>query len=128
MKLTSYFGKEKMDDLTFIKTYIRRLNELSDEDINWALSESDEENEKVQDLLMEMVLQFYATDLIQLNSYEKYLNVTKSIQDMTIKELQAYLIDLFHEDRVHPGSLIKNGIGKKQLLNLLIELNKRYTH
>lgn len=128
MKITSYFGKEKMDDLTFIHTYINKLNGLSDEDINWALRQSEEENEKVQDLLMEMVLQFYATDLIQLDSYEKYLNLTKSIQDMTTKELQAYLIHLFHEDRVHPGSLIKNGIGNKQLLNLLIELNKKYTH
>ena len=125
MKLTSYFGKEKMDDLTFIQTYTDRLNALSQKDIQWALSDSEEENEKVQNLLMEMVLQFYATDLIQLDCYEKYLNVEKTIQDMTFKELQAYLIHLFHEDRVHPGSLIKNGIGKKQLLQVLVLLQKK---
>ena len=126
MKLTSYFGKEKMDDLTFIQTYIDRLNALSQKDIQWALSDSEEENENVQNLLMEMVLQFYATDLIQLDCYEKYLNVEKTIQDMTCKELQAYLIHLFHEDRVHPGSLIKNGIGEKQLLHVLVMLRKRW--
>ena len=126
MKLTSYFGKEKIDDLTFIRTYIKKLTELSDEDIKWALSDSEEENENVQDLLMEIVLQFYATDLVQLDSYEKYLNKNKSLQEMTIQELRAAFIDLFHEDRVCPGSLIQNGIGKKQLLNLLVELNKRY--
>lgn len=125
MKLTSYFGKEKMDDITFIQTYIKRLNELSDEDINWALSNSEEDNEKVQDLLMEMVLQFYSTNLVQLDSYEQYLNKTKPIQTMTCKELQAYLIDLFHEDRVHPGSLIQNGIGQKQLLEVLVQLQGR---
>ena len=125
MKLTSYFEKEKLDDLTFIQTYIDRLNKLNEEDIQWALSDSEQENEKVQNLLMEMVLQFYATDLIQLDCYEKYLNVEKTIQDMTCKELQAYLIHLFHEDRVHPGSLIKNGIGKKQLLHILEQLENK---
>jgi hypothetical protein len=33
MKISNYFAKEKMDDATFIQTFIEKLNELTDEDI-----------------------------------------------------------------------------------------------
>ena len=39
--------------------------------------------------------------------------VDKEYQSMSLKELQASLIQIFHNDRVHPDSLIHNGIGKK---------------
>ncbi len=84
-------------------------------------------HEKVQSLLMEMVLSFYATDLVDMKDYEAYL-VDKEYQSMSFKELQASLIQLFHNDRVHPDSLIHNGIGKKELLEILVEMKKRMSH
>lgn len=124
MKLTNYFGKEKMDDQTFITTYIQKLEELTNEDIQWALGNQETDNEKVQSLLMEMVLSFYATDLVDFKDYEMYLKNTE-YSNQSFQELQASLIDLFHQDRIHPGSLITNGIGKKQLLEILVEMKKR---
>ena len=126
MKLTNYFGKEKMDNETFISTYIQKLEELSDADIQWALSNQEMDNETVQSLLMEMVLSFYATDLVDFKDYEKYL-IDKDFDQMSFQELQASLIDLFHQDRLHPGSLIENGIGKKQLFKILVEMQKQVT-
>ena len=76
---------------------------------------------------MEMVLSFYATDLVNMKDCEDYL-VNKEFEAMSFKELQAALIQLFHNDRVHPDSLIHNGIGKKELLNILKEMNKRLSH
>ena len=64
MKISNYFAKEKMDDASFIQTYIEKLSDLTDEDICWANSDLEEDHEKVQSLLMEMVLSFYATDLV----------------------------------------------------------------
>ena len=66
MKISNYFAKEKMDDTTFIQTFIEKLNELTDEDICWANSDLLEDNENVQSLLMEMVLSFYAFILISV--------------------------------------------------------------
>ena len=100
--------------------------ELTDEDICWANSDLLEDNENVQSLLMEMVLSFYATDLVDMKDYEDYL-VNKEFEAMSFKELQASLIYLFHNDRVHPGSLIHNGIGKKELLNILKEMKNQYS-
>ena len=54
--------------------------------------------------------------------------VNKEFEAMSFKELQASLIYLFHNDRVHPDSLIHNGIGKKELLNILKEMNNRFSH
>ena len=127
MKISNYFAKEKMDDAVFIQTYIQRLSELQESDIVWAKSNLDEDNEAVQSLLMEMVLSFYATDLVNMKDCEDYL-VNKEFEAMSFKELQAALIQLFHNDRVHPDSLIHNGIGKKELLNILKEMNKRLSH
>ena len=127
MKISNYFAKEKMDDASFIQTYIERLNDLTEEDICWANSDLEEDHEKVQSLLMEMVLSFYATDLVDMKDYEAYL-VDKEYQSMSFKELQASLIQLFHNDRVHPDSLIHNGIGKKELLEILVEMKKRMSH
>lgn len=127
MKISNYFAKEKMDDATFIQTFIEKLNELTDKDICWADSDLLEDNENVQSLLMEMVLSFYATDLVDMKDYEDYL-VNKEFEAMSFKELQASLIYLFHNDRVHPDSLIHNGIGKKELLNILKEMNNRLSH
>ena len=76
---------------------------------------------------MEMVLSFYATDLVNMKEYEDYL-VNKEFEAMSFKELQAALIQLFHNDRIYPDSLIHNGIGKKELLNILKEMNNRFTH
>ena len=59
MKISNYFAKEKMDDATFIQTFIEKLNDLTDEDICWANSDLLEDNENVQSLLMEMVLSSY---------------------------------------------------------------------
>ena len=50
MKISNYFAKEKMDDATFIQTFIEKLNELTDEDICWANSDLLEDNENVQSL------------------------------------------------------------------------------
>ena len=138
MKISNYFAKEKMDDALFIQTYIEKLSDLTDEDICWANSDLEEDicwansdleedHEKVQSLLMEMVLSFYATDLVDMKDYEAYL-VDKEYQSMSFKELQASLIQLFHNDRVHPDSLIHNGIGKKELLEILVEMKKRMSH
>ena len=127
MKISNYFAKEKMDDSTFIQTFIEKLDNLTNEDICWANSDLSEDNENVQSLLMEMVLSFYATDLVNMKDYEDYL-VNKEFEAMSFKELQAALIQLFHNDRVHPDSLIHNGIGKKELLNILKEMNKRLSH
>lgn len=124
MKLTNYFGKENMDNEAFISTYIQKLKELSDEDIQWALSNQEMDNDKVQSLLMEMVLSFYATDLVDFKEYEKYLT-DKDFGQMSFQELQASLIDLFHQDRLNPGSLIENGIGKKQLFKILVEMQNK---
>ena len=118
MKISNYFAKEKMDDASFIQTYIEKLSDLTDEDICWANSDLEEDHEKVQSLLMEMVLSFYATNLVDMKEY----------QSMSFKELQASLIQLFHNDRVHPDSLIHNGIGKKELLEILVEMKKRMSH
>ena len=74
-----------------------------------------------------MVLSFYATDLVDMKDYEDYL-VNKEFEAMSFKELQASLIQLFHNDRVHPDSLIHNGIGKKELLEILVEMKKRMSH
>lgn len=117
MKISNYFAKEKMDDASFIQTYIEKLSDLTDEDICWANSDLEEDHEKVQSLLMEMVLSFYATDLVDMKDYEAYL-VDKEYQSMSFKELQASLIQLFHNDRVHPDSLIHNGIGKRIVRNI----------
>ena len=117
MKISNYFAKEKMDDATFIQTFIEKLDNLTDEDICWANSDLTEDNENVQSLLMEMVLSFYATDLVNMKEYEDYL-VNKEFEAMSFKELQAALIQLFHNDRIYPDSLIHNGIGKKELLNI----------
>ena len=73
MKISNYFAKEKMDDASFIQTYIEKLNDLTEEDICWANSDLEEDHEKVQSLLMEMVLSFYATDLVDMKDYEAYL-------------------------------------------------------
>ena len=127
MKISNYFAKEKMDDAIFIQTFIEKLNDLTDEDICWANSNLEEDNDKVQSLLMEMVLSFYATDLVDMKDYETYL-VDKNCQSMSFKELQASLIQLFHNDRVCPDSLIHNGVGKKELLNILVEMKKRMSH
>lgn len=127
MKISNYFAKEKMDDVTFIQTFIEKLNELTDEDICWANSDLLEDNENVQSLLMEMVLSFYATDLVDMKDYEDYLT-TAPLESMSLKELQARLIHLFHEDRVHPDSLIHNGIGNCELLKILKEMQKRMSH
>ena len=54
MKISNYFAKEKMDDASFIQTYIEKLSDLTDEDICWANSDLEEGHEKVQSLLMEM--------------------------------------------------------------------------
>ena len=126
MKISNYFAKEKMDDAVFVQTYIQRLSKLQESDIVWAKSNLDEDNEAVQSLLMEMVLSFYATDLVDMKDYEDYL-VNKEFEAMSFKELQASLIYLFHNDRVHPGSLIHNGIGKKELLNILKEMKNQYS-
>ncbi|WP_417404536.1 hypothetical protein [Holdemanella biformis] len=91
MKISNYFAKEKMDDATFIQTFIEKLNDLTDEDICWANSDLLEDNENVQSLLMEMVLSFYATDLVDMKDYEDYL-VNKEFEAMSFKELQASLI------------------------------------
>ena len=90
MKISNYFAKEKMDDASFIQTYIEKLSDLTDEDICWANSDLEEDHEKVQSLLMEMVLSFYATDLVDMKDYEEYL-VDKEYQSMSFKELQASL-------------------------------------
>ena len=127
MKISNYFAKEKMDDASFIQTYIEKLSDLTDEDICWANSDLEEDHEKVQSLLMEMVLSFYATDLVDMKDYEAYL-VDKEYQSMSFTELQASLIQFFHNDRVHPDSLIHNGIGKKELLEILGEMKKRMSH
>lgn len=127
MKISNYFAKEKMEDALFIQTFIEKLNDLTDEDICWANSDLNEENENVQSLLMEMVLSFYATDLVDMKDYETYL-VDKEYQSMSFKELQASLIQLFHNDGVHPDSLIHNGIGKKELVKILVEMKKRMSH
>ena len=66
MKISNYFAKEKMDDVTFIQTFIEKLDELTDEDICWANSDLLEDNENVQSLLMEMVLSFYAFILMSV--------------------------------------------------------------
>lgn len=102
MKISNYFAKEKMDDASFIQTYIEKLSDLTDEDICWANSDLEED-------------------------HEAYL-VDKEYQSMSFKELQATLIQLFHNDRVHPDSLIHNGIGKKELLEILVEMKKRMSH
>ena len=127
MKISNYFAKEKMEDASFIQMFIEKLNDLTDEDICWANSDLTEDNENVQSLLMEMVLSFYATDLVNMKEYEDYL-VNKEFEAMSFKELQAALIQLFHNDRIYPDSLIHNGIGKKELLNILKEMNNRFTH
>ena len=127
MKISNYFAKEKMDDALFIQTFIEKLNDLTDEDICWANSNLEQDNDKVQSLLMEMVLSFYATDLVDMKDYETYL-VDKEYQTMSLKELQASLIQLFHNDRVHTDSLIHNGIGKKELVKILVEMKKRMSH
>lgn len=127
MKISNYFAKEKMEDALFIQTFIEKLNDLTDEDICWANSDLNEDNENVQSLLMEMVLSFYATDLVDMKDYETYL-VDKEYQSMLFKELQASLIQLFHNDGVHPDSLIHNGIGKKELVKILVEMKKRMSH
>lgn len=127
MKISNYFAKEKMDDATFIQTFIEKLDNLTEEDICWANSDLTEDNENVQSLLMEMVLSFYATDLVNMKEYEDYL-VNKEFEAMSFKELQAALIQLFHNDRIYPDSLIHNGIGKKELLNILKEMNNRFSH
>ena len=44
MKISNYFAKEKMDDATFIQTFIEKLNDLTDEDICWANSDLLEDN------------------------------------------------------------------------------------
>ena len=119
MKISNYFAKEKMDDASFIQTYIEKLSDLTDEDICWANSDLEEDHEKVQS--------FYATGLVDMKDYEAYL-VDKEYQSMSFKELQASLIHLFHNDRVHPDSLIHNGIGKKELLEILVEMKKRMSH
>lgn len=127
MKISNYFAKEKMEDALFIQTFIEKLNDLTDEDICWANSDLNEDNENVQSLLMEMVLSFYATDLVDMKDYETYL-VDKEYQSMSFKELQASLIQLFHNEGVHPDSLIHNGIGKKELVKILVEMKKRMSH
>ena len=127
MKISNYFAKEKMDDATFIQTFIEKLDNLTDEDICWANSDLTEDNENVQSLLMEMVLSFYATDLVDMKDYEDCLT-NEPLESMTLKELQARLIHLFHEDRVHPDSLIHNGIGNCELLKILKEMQKRMSH
>ena len=48
MKISNYFAKEKMDDASFIQTYIEKLNDLTEEDICWANSDLEEDHEKVQ--------------------------------------------------------------------------------
>lgn len=53
-----------------------------------------------------------------MKDYEDYL-VNKEFEAMSFKELQASLIYLFHNDRVHPGSLIHNGIGKNGIIKYL---------
>ena len=127
MKISNYFAKEKMEDASFIQMFIEKLNDLTDEDICWANSNLEQDNDKVQSFLMEMVLSFYATDLVDMKDYETYL-VDKEYQTMSLKELQASLIQLFHNDRVHPDSLIHNGIGKKELVKILVEMKKRMSH
>ena len=127
MKISNYFAKEKMEDASFIQMFIEKLNDLTDEDICWANSNLEQDNDKVQSLLMEMILSFYATDLVDMKDYETYL-VDKEYQTMSLKELQASLIQLFHNDRIYPDSLIHNGIGKKELLNILKEMNNRFSH
>ena len=54
MKISNYFAKEKMDDATFIQTFIEKLNDLTDEDICWANSDLLEDNENVQSLLRQI--------------------------------------------------------------------------
>ena len=44
MKISNYFAKEKMDDVTFIQTFIEKLDDLTDEDICWANSDLNEDN------------------------------------------------------------------------------------
>ncbi len=104
--------------------YIEKLNKLTSADLNWALhyNEGQEENENVQSLLMEMVFSFYATDLVMLKDYDKSLNLDKEIVDMSYLELQAYLIHIFHQDRVVENSLIVDGIGHHLLLDVLCQL------
>lgn len=58
MKISNYFAKEKMDDASFIQTYIEKLNDLTEEDICWANSDLEEDHEKVQSLLMEWCFLF----------------------------------------------------------------------
>lgn len=123
MNFSNYLGKEKMKNEDFIDTYIERLSNLLQSDLDWALHYNEQnENESVQDLLMEMVFSFYATDLVIMKDYEKMLCLEKEIKDMNCLELQAYLIHIFHQDRVIEGSLIVNGIGHHQLLDVLCQL------
>lgn len=124
MKFSNYLGKEKMKNEDFIDMYIEKINKLTSADLNWALHYNDEqeENDKVQSLLMEMVFSFYATDLVMMKDYDKYINLDKEIVDMTHFELQAYLIHIFHQDRVIAGSLIVEGIGHHLLLDVLCQL------
>ncbi len=124
MKFSNYLGKEKMKNEDFIDLYIEQLEHLNQSDLDWALHYDcqDDENESIQSLLMEMVFSFYATDLVMMEDYEKFLHFEKEIVDMNHLELQAYLIHIFHQDRVVPGSLIMNGIGHHQLLDVLCQL------
>ena len=47
MKISNYFAKEKMEDASFIQMFIEKLNDLTDEDICWANSDLNEDNENV---------------------------------------------------------------------------------
>ena len=52
MKISNYFAKEKMEDALFIQTFIEKLNDLTDEDICWANSDLNEDNENVQSFFL----------------------------------------------------------------------------
>lgn len=123
MNFSSYLGKEKISDQEFVHTFKDRISKLSNKDIEWALHESDcSDNENVQSLLMDMVFSFYATDLVMMKNYEEILNIKLPISEMNVNQLQAYLIYLFHQDRVVENSLIHDGIGRGLLLEVLCQL------
>ena len=84
----------------------------------------------LSDLLSSVAGRHPSPDPASLSAYPKTLVlVSFAVQNIPadIYRSNGFVRDL-HNDRVHPDSLIHNGIGKKELLEILVEMKKRMSH
>ena len=95
MKISNYFAKEKMDDATFIQTFIEKLNELKNSFVIKLI-----QIKKMDDLHKNFQFNF------------KYFNIS-SLINLFLKDENSVVTSLKPDKKNNPGLLMLNKIIEK---------------